>query len=358
VIPLRVSLPARRGWLASAAVALLAGALAFLTRGPLEEIPERLEDTGLYSDIESQTLSSDVLAFEPQYPLWTDGAAKRRWIHLPPGRSIDGSDPDHLRFPTGTRLWKEFSFRDRVETRFMLLAGDGQWRFASYRWSADGRSATLAPEGGVRNASESAPGVPFDIPGRSDCLACHAAGPDAVLGFTTLQLSADREPLAPHAQPVPAGAVDLSALTRLGLLRNLPPSLLETQPRIAAASPRERAALGYLSSNCGICHSATGALAGLGLDLSYPLAGPSRTPALETAVEQPSRFRWPQDEEPRRISCSAPELSVLPRRMASRQPQWQMPPLGTHLPDTAALELVSAWIREDLAPAGRTTTTP
>ena len=39
------------------------------------------------------------LAFAPQYPLWTDGAAKRRWISLPPGTAIDASDPENWVFP-------------------------------------------------------------------------------------------------------------------------------------------------------------------------------------------------------------------------------------------------------------------
>jgi len=346
--------PARRLALQALAVAALAAVGALVSGAPLDEVPERLEDTGLYSDFEARRIARDVLAFEPQYPLWTDGAAKRRWIRLPPGTSIDASDPDHLVFPVGTRLWKEFSFERRIETRFLLLASDGKWRFATYAWSADERSATLAPERGVPAAAESAPGVPFDIPGRSDCLACHAAGPNTVLGFTALQLSEDRDPLAPHAQPLPAEAVDLGELVRRGLVRNLPERFVQTPPRIAAASPRERAALGYLSANCGMCHSREGALAGLGLDLSYSLAGSAQAPAIDTALERPSHFRCPGDSDPRRISPSCSDLGVLPRRMASRQPLSQMPPLGTHLRDAEALALVTAWIRGDLA---RVTTT-
>ena len=99
-----------------------------------------------------------------------------------------------------------------------------------------------------------------------------------------------------------------------------------------------------------MCHASEGALAGLGLDLSYPLAQDGPAPALATALERPSRFRWPGDADPRRIAGGDPEHSVLARRMASRQPLAQMPPLGTHRRDEAALELVTAWIREDLAP--------
>ena len=67
-----------------------------------------------------------------------------------------------------------------------------------------------------------------------------------VLGFSALQLSSDRDPNAPHAGARGAGAADLRALVERGLVRNLPPSLVATPPRIAAADPIARAALGYL----------------------------------------------------------------------------------------------------------------
>lgn len=333
-------------------------AIAFSVDKPSRDArPQQLADTGLYADIASHRIADDVHAYDPQYPLWSDGASKRRWIRLPPGASIDAGDPDHFVFPVGTRLWKEFSFEHRVETRMLTLGPDRKWQFATYVWSADERSAALAPDEGVPAACESAPGVPFDVPSRADCSACHEAGSNPVLGFTALQLSSDRDPLAPHARPRPSDALDLSAFVSLELVRNLPQRFVETPPRIAAATPRERAALGYLSANCGMCHSSAGALAGLELDLTYSLAKSGEPAARATAVDRPSRFRWPSDTDPRRISLAAPEHSVLSRRMASRQPLSQMPPLGTHLRDGAALELIADWIREDLAPARLAATT-
>src|SRR6187397_728352 len=69
-------------------------------------LPATLGGTGLYLP---GTLEVDPrnLPFVPQYPLWSDGATKRRWIRLPEGESIDASDPDAWQFPPGTRLWKE-----------------------------------------------------------------------------------------------------------------------------------------------------------------------------------------------------------------------------------------------------------
>ena len=231
-----------------------------------------------------------MLAYTPQYPLWSDGATKRRWIRLPPGAAIDASDPDAWVFPIGTQIWKEFSFGRRVETRYMERLADGTWRFAVYAWTADGSDARRAPTRGIRRAAESRPGVPYDIPSVYDCRACHEGGPTPVLGFSALQLSPDRDPLAPSAERPRAGDVDLARLLGRGLIRRLPASLVTRPPRIVAPTPRARAALGYLHANCGNCHDARGPLGSLGLSLVQRVAPRAAPPALATAVGVVSRF--------------------------------------------------------------------
>ena len=46
-------------------------------------LPERLSETGLYTDIASDRVADGVLAYQPAFALWSDGADKRRWISLP-----------------------------------------------------------------------------------------------------------------------------------------------------------------------------------------------------------------------------------------------------------------------------------
>jgi hypothetical protein len=124
----------RAGCIATAVAVLLvtSGATAPPTT------PQTLQETGLYADFAELRVDPGHLAFAPQYPLWTDGATKRRWISLPPGTAIDASDPDAWVFPAGTRLWKEFSFAGaRVETRYLERKADGQWLYAAYVWSQD-----------------------------------------------------------------------------------------------------------------------------------------------------------------------------------------------------------------------------
>ncbi|HEU5060958.1 MAG TPA: hypothetical protein VFU21_30720, partial [Kofleriaceae bacterium] len=171
------------------AVAVLsARAPAGATRPPLAGPPATLRATGLYADWDERRVADGNLPYAPQYPLWSDGARKRRWIRIPSGAAIDAARPDAWVFPVGTRLWKEFSLGGRrVETRYMERTASG-WVFASYAWSADQREAVLAPAGGLAAVAEIAPGVAHAIPGQGECRACHdAASP--VLGFSALQLS-------------------------------------------------------------------------------------------------------------------------------------------------------------------------
>ena len=292
--------------------------------------PRHLAETGLYADFAARTPAPGVVAFTPQYPLWTDGAQKQRWIRLPEGSFIDARDPDAWVFPAGTRLWKQFSFGRAVETRMLECGSDGRWNYASYVWNEDGSDAVLAPERGLKNACRTEAGTMHDVPGRMDCGACHEAGPNRVLGFSALQLSSDRDPLALHAETPAAGAVDLPELVRRGLVRNLPEAFVEHAPKIAARSPRERAALGYLQANCSACHNSRGELAPLGLHLDSRLV-PAESP----------------------LDSLRPRAELLLARMGTRNPLQQMPPLGTHLADAQALEFIRAWIREELGPGER-----
>jgi len=310
-------------------------------------LPQTLRETGLYADWESKRVADGNLPYSPQYPLWTDGAAKRRWIHLPAGKFIDARKPDAWEFPVGTKLWKEFSFGRRVETRYIERRASG-WVYASYLWSEDGREAVLAPAAGVPGAAEVGEGVAHAIPSRADCLTCHEGRPSPVLGFSALQLSPSRDPGALHAEAPEPGSVDLASLVGRGVLRRFPAALLSEPPEIHARSPVERAALGYLHGNCGMCHNAAGPLASVGLDLWHD-AGPRESePGVASTVGRPSAFQVPglRPEASARVQPGAPAASALLFRMQSRHTLTQMPPLGTRVVDHEAVQTIQRWIEE------------
>jgi hypothetical protein len=323
------------------------------------EAPVDLAATGLYADAKARLVAQANLPYTPQYPLWSDGAAKRRWIYLPPGRRIDASNADVWIFPVGTKLWKEFSFNGRpVETRLMEATGRGRWRFSTYVWNASGTAAVRASEQGIRGVVEIGPGIRHDIPGVADCRTCHEGMRTEVLGFSALQLSSERDPLAPHAEPVPAGAVDLTLLIKRGRLAHAPRDWADRPPRIEAPTPIARAALGYLHANCGSCHSPSGPLESRGLILRHPVALTTRgEPAIDTTRERPTRTAIPSlpPGRARLLSPGAPDESSIVYRMATRNPVVQMPPLATKIVDADAVGLVRRWIGEiDSKPASET----
>jgi hypothetical protein len=318
----------------------------------LAPLPAHLSETGLFAEGSVTEVTSRAIGFSPQYPLWSDGATKRRWISLPAGTAIDASNPDAWVFPVGTKLWKEFSMGRRVETRYIERAADGGWRFASYVWNEQGTDAVLATEQGMTVAIAGARNGQYKVPGEYDCRACHEGASVPVLGFSALQLSPDRDPMAPHADS--GASMDLRQLVAKGLVKNLPRALLDSPPRIAARSPVERAALGYLHGNCGHCHSVpneSGASVPAGIVLAQRVENPTLSveAVRRSLIGMTSRFRdHATPSATRVVEPGQVEASVLIVRMTSRNPRVQMPPLGTADPDNEALALIGRWINNDI----------
>jgi hypothetical protein len=317
------------------------------------EAPRLLSETGLYGDAGSAAVDPLNLPYAPQYPLWTDGAAKRRWVYLPPGQAIDTSDVDAWDFPVGTRFWKEFSFGGRkIETRLLWRASADRWILASYVWNAEQTDAERAPDEGLRGVVEVAPNRRHGIPSVAECRMCHGTARTEVLGFSALQLSTDRDPEALHAEPLEPDMLSLPTLIESERLSPTRREWMVRQPRIRSGNPRTRAALGYLSANCGHCHNASSSLESLGLVLRHSAAAdaPCVEPGLHTTLGRTGAWSLPghQPGTSPLIQPGQPELSTLLYRVQSRRPSSQMPPLGTVVEDRAATALLTAWIRDDL----------
>ena len=330
-------------------VATIVKATAGFEAGPAAPVaPALLSETGLYTTPDAGEGTTQIdprnRPFSPQYPLWSDGAAKRRWIRLPDGAAIDATNRWRWEFPVGTRFWKEFSFNGRkVETRMLWRATEEQWVFASYAWNEAQTEAALAPDTGIPGAAEVAPGKKHTIPGIADCRSCHDSSRTEILGFDALNLSDDRDPNAPHAETLTAEMITLRTLTEENLISPRRPELIATPPRIAAGSPTARAALGYLSTNCGSCHNRESSIASLGLSLKHT----DDLAALATTINQRGHWVVPDaQEESRLINPGHPESSAIVRRMKSRRPSSQMPPLGTVVVDKQAVDLLTRWVVE------------
>jgi hypothetical protein len=104
-----------------------------------------------------------------------------------------------------------------------------------------------------------------------------------------------------------------------------------------------------LSANCGSCHNRESSIASLGLVLKHTAADSAPcTPALATTVGKRGHWVVPEAQEASRIiNPGHPESSALIRRVKSRRPLSQMPPLGSVLVDQQAVELLTSWIKAD-----------
>jgi len=278
---------------------------ATVDAGPVER-PTKLSQTGLYSDFAARTVAPGHQEFTPAYVLWSDGAVKHRWLKLPPGGSIDKSDPDHWLFPIGTRLFKEFASPDgkRLETRLIERTGPGAMDYwmGSFVWNDDETEATFKVDG-----AEDIRGTDHDAPAQQMCWSCHVGEPGRILGNSAVQLGAT-----------------------------------------APGPPEVAAALGYLHANCGHCHSDTGVArpdTDQILRLSVAETTPESTRIYQTTIGKVlSIYRDPSGEVYYRVAPGDPEHSGIFVRPSVRGDKRQMPPIATEHPDEAGLGILRDWI--------------
>jgi hypothetical protein len=286
-----------------------------------------LSQTGLFADTAGHTVAEGNRQFKPSYELWSDGAEKKRWLRLPQGGVIDASDMDHWRFPVGTVVWKEFSFLGkRVETRMLEKLDDGvgpeAWAVSTFYWDNDETEAQRVNHG-LRDVAPTAFGTSHDIPSVADseCLTCHDAGGDMLLGVSAVQLGGAGEGLR------------LSDLLREGRLSQPPAA----EPHIPG-NAEAQAVYGALHANCGHCHSASspgnGAYdTGLFLDVPASVSTEAELPVWQTAVNT------------ERIIPGSPEDSTVFTRSQTRDGgATQMPPLATEAADPVFAEALRRWI--------------
>ncbi len=332
-------------WRAAAIACVMVGACApsnddpnavppgSLLAEPFGPLPERLSETGLYPaapDLEPQP--SVALAYAPAWPLWSSGSVKERFIVLPRGETIDNRSADAWRMPSGTLLFKTFSYIDPqgdtrpVETRLMRSDADGGWEYAVYRWTPEGDDALLLE---IDRPTEAAvpydPAQPHTIPAKLECRQCHEASADPVLGLSEVQLA---------AAITEDGSTMLERLVEAGALAE-PPSASPVV--IDHDDPSTLEILGWFHGNCVHCHNG-----GDAENASFSLAA---TVALDNTIGQPTQSS--ASGSGIRIVPGDPASSVLFASVSgqSDDPELEdMPPVGIDRRDTAAIERLREFI--------------
>ncbi|MGF1464885.1 MAG: PQQ-dependent sugar dehydrogenase [Sandaracinaceae bacterium] len=290
-----------------------------------EDVPPLLSATGCMSPDDPTEPAEAFVPYEVVSPLWSDGAAKRRWLALPEGAEV-GIGPDgDLDVPVGTVAAKEFTLDgQRLETRFLLHRAPGEWVGYTYRW-------TSPAEARLVEAPVTAPvgGQDWLYPGPGQCLRCHTQAAGRTLGLDLRQLARDVEH-GGEARP------QLEVLTDAGVFGSPP-----DPPAVLVDPGDERAPLGarvrsYLHANCAGCHRPDHSTrAALDLRAEVPLGG--------TGLCDPPRLDDLGLEDARVVAPGAPERSVLLARMNSVRGE-RMPPLASSARDLGALQLLETWI--------------
>lgn len=239
-------------------------------------------------------------SYEPAFPLWTNGAGKRRFVQTP-----DGTLAEPAAIPVGTLFFKQFAYDGVViETRVIRVVESGP-EYAVYVHE-DGRSdgaRRMAPDD-VREVPVVFEGASFThvIPHETQCAACHEAGMGPVLGFTAAQLE----------QGEPEDADD------------------EDEGRAAL----EREVTGYVQGNCVHCHNGSG-VPGASFDMRSEVFVANTVGMPTTGSASVAGLR---------VVPGDPEASVLYRAFVAQQPAAPMPPLGVQRRDQQTATLVRAWI--------------
>ncbi|MCZ7645375.1 MAG: PQQ-dependent sugar dehydrogenase [Planctomycetota bacterium] len=317
-------------------------------------LPALLSQTGAFGDTAALTPAAALIPYGVNSPLWSDGAAKTRWISVPSGSTVGFAAEGEWLFPPGTVLVKHFELhvdendpgvRKRLETRLIVVKADGSVYGVTYKWRADHSDADLLPGGldesvTIQQAGGGTREQTWTYPSRADCLRCHTPNAGHVLGVKTRQLNGDFA--------YPSGILDnqLRAWNHAGLFdsalseANIPnlAKLVAVTDTSATLETRVRS---YLDANCAQCHRPGGAPANFDARFDTPLDSQA---LINGMVDNALGIAWAKVVAP-----SSSARSVARVRMAAVGPS-QMPPLARHVPDADALDALAQWI-DSLPPA-------
>jgi uncharacterized repeat protein (TIGR03806 family) len=290
------------------------------------DLPPLLSQTGAFRSLAELAPSRGLVPYDVNSPLWSDGAAKRRWVALPGDARIDFAPTGEWKFPAGTVFVKHFEFDGRrLETRF-LVVGDGGYG-VTYKWREDGKDADLLADGLSADVTAGGRKRTWTYPSRNDCLACHTANAGFVLGVKTRQLNGDF----------------LEKWIDLGMFRNPPKKDdLPRLDRLAAVTdrgaPLEQRVRSYLDANCAHCHRPGGARGLFDARYDVPLARQNLVNGEVAAADLGVAGA-------KLVAPGEPAKSMLYQRMSRRRDVFNMPPLASREVDQEAVKVVAEWIK-------------
>ena len=310
--------------------------------------PVSLRATGCVDATAPTHPAPGLIPYGVASPLWSDGAAKQRFMALPEGARIHvvaagaggTTDEGHFDFPVGTVLMKSFLFAGKlIETRLFSKTRVDSWTGTSYAWNDEQSDATLVSQDGTTKSITNDGGKSQDwtFPSRSDCLLCHNDVVGFSLGLETRQLNILFD------YPSHVRANQIATLEHIGVfdgpVRALPP-LPDPGAGSDPATLDDRAH-SYLHANCAICHRPGGNFPGIDMRYGVALAD-MKLCGLE--VTKGTAGALPP-EAARRLVPAHPEQSVTYTRMATVDTTVRMPQIATAVVDPVGTPLIAAWIK-------------
>ncbi len=320
---------------------------------PGPSFPRLLSETGFFTSTRTMTPVAGLIPYDVNVPLWSDGAAKERYIALPQGKSITFSPEGHWEFPVGAVLVKSFfldstpgdpTTRRRLETRFMVH-NEREWIGYTYLWNDEQTDASLLDAAVTKDYRIKTPRgettQSWYFPSRADCMNCHTRAAGFVLGLNTRQMNRDHR----YGKSTDN---QLRTLSQLGVFSDpigTAADKMEAYPDWRTAirrheSAKETAALAraYLDVNCAICHC-PGGTSDNSLDMRF------HTPLRETKLINTPPAKGDYGPEGSKIIIPGdPARSILLTRMKTRS-EGKMPNVATSQVDDDAVEIIRRWIK-------------
>jgi uncharacterized repeat protein (TIGR03806 family) len=338
----------------SAAGVVAAGAAVFTLGCGDNDTSEgpRLSALGLFEDLPGQVPAAGVVPFDVNVVLYSDQAAKWRFVALPPGGKIGyGQSDGVLDFPVGTKLIKTFGFyadlRDHargyrlIETRILERSQAG-WTADVYLWN-DAQTDAVRHVSGRKvdvsfiDDSGATKAIAYRVPNTNQCASCHEIdGAARPLGPVARQLNKDYD--------YGGGVVEnqLDHWAALGVFSQpLPPAgERPAMPSPFGAAPLEQRARAYLDANCAHCHQPGGLAGSTGLDLRFGTPLTSGTGICKAPVAA-GPGTGGRDYV---IVPGKPDESIMLFRIDNEEPGVKMPELPTVTKDARGIPLIREWI--------------
>ncbi|MEO5916499.1 MAG: discoidin domain-containing protein [Luteolibacter sp.] len=322
------------------------------------EPPQFLSQTGVFANMATLATVPGVIPYSVASPLWSDGAAKRRWIILPndgvydtAAEKIVFSKDGSWLFPAGTVFVKHFEVATnennpsqvkRLETRFLVCTAGGGKYGVTYRWNAAGTDAELLTTGqgedfSVTNKNGVTEPRHWDYPSRADCMLCHNAASGQALGVRTYPLNGNF-----YYATTGRTANQLATFNALGMFDQTLTStdlgnFIEARSMDDPTAPVEHRVRSYFDTNCAHCHQAGGTVDYFDARLATPLIS-------QRMVNQVLEGNFDLGPDGRYLKPGDADLSALHVRLSNVGNGAAMPPLAKNVVDHKAVDFLRNYI--------------